>query len=81
MITIQKIKGSKTNDQDADFSAYVKGQEIQTVKVYFDGDDFSLFDLQHNKFIKDEHGYSFFGIDKAEELLNGFVLNQDKLSS
>lgn len=67
------------SNQEETFSAYSKGKEVTEIKVYFDGDDFSLFDRVSNKFLKDEHGYPFFGLDKAEELLIYYVSNRESI--
>ena len=74
-ILIQKKSGQET------FVAYAKGKEITEIRVYFDGDDFSLFDKEQKRFLKDEHGYPFFGLDKAEEIVSEFVSNRESISA
>jgi hypothetical protein len=54
--------------------AYFKGQEVKQLTVSFDGDDYTIFDRTNKQFLKDEHGCSFFGLDKAEDLITSFCL-------
>lgn len=79
MSLIQKTAGNE--NQELTFVAYSRGEEVKEIKVYFDGDDFSLFDRVNKRFLKDEHGYPFFGRDKTEDLINDYVSNQESITA
>lgn len=69
---IMKASGRDIVHKDTEFVAYFRGQEVKALKVYFNGDDYSVYSRFYKSYLTDEHGCQFFGLDKAEEIVDQY---------